>query len=30
MVKTLPKELKKELPSPEQIALLLEHIDKAR
>ncbi len=28
MVKTLPKELKNELPSPEQIALLLEHIDK--
>jgi len=26
IVKTLPKELKNELPSPEQIALLLEHI----
>jgi len=27
MVKRLPKELKNELPSPEQIALLLEHIE---
>jgi len=26
MVKTLPQELKDQLPSPEQIAILLEHI----
>jgi hypothetical protein len=29
IVKTLPKELKNELPSPEQIALLLEHIERS-